>query len=162
MIARPDPLNPMVQALATATYDAANQQLTLGNKSATYDNNGNLATFTDTGGTTTYTWNTRDQLTNINGPGLTASFEYDGAGRRQSKTVNGTATNFLYDGLNVVQELNGSTPIANLLTGWGIDETLVRTDSAGARSFLTDGLGSTLALTDPSGTVLSEYTYEPF
>jgi hypothetical protein len=71
-------------------------------------------------------------------------------------------THFLYDGLNVVQELNGTTPTANLLTGLGIDETLLRTDAAGPRSFLTDGLGSTLALTDSAGLVRSKYTYEPF
>jgi RHS repeat-associated protein len=150
------------QAIATATYNANNQQLTLGNKSATYDNNGNLVTLADTGGTTTYTWNSRNQLTNISGPGLTASFQYDGTGRRKQKTVNGTTTNFLYDGLNVVQELNGATPVANLLTSLDIDETLLRTDAAGARSFLTNDLGSTLALTDSAGTVLSEYIYEPF
>ena len=149
-------------AIATATYNAASQQLTLGNKNATYDNNGNLITLTDPSGTTTYTWNSRNQLTNISGPGLTASFQYDGFGRRKSKTVNGTTTNFLYDGLNVVQELNGTTPVANLLTGRGIDETLLRTDATGARSFLANDLGSTLALTDSIGAIQSEYTYEPF
>ena len=136
------------QAIATAIYNAANQQLTLGNKSATYDNNGDLATLTDTGGTTTYTWNSRDQLTNISGPGLTASFQYDGMGRRKSKTVNGTTTNFLYDNLNVVQELNGTTPSANLMTGLDIDQPMLRTDAAGGRSILTDALGSVIALTD--------------
>jgi hypothetical protein len=50
----------------------------------------------------------------------------------QSKTINGTTTTFLYDGLNVVQELNGATPVANLLAGLSIDETLLRTDAVGA------------------------------
>jgi len=150
------------QALSTATYDATNQQVTLGNTSATYDNNGNLATLTDPSGTTTYTWNSRDQLTNISGPVLTVSFQYDGVGRRTQKTVSGTTTNFLYDNLNVVQELNATTPVAHLMTGLGVDETLTRTDSAGARSFLTDDLGSTLALTDSAGVIQSDYTYEPF
>jgi RHS repeat-associated protein len=146
----------------TANYDAANQQLTVGTTGATYDNNGNLATLTDTSGTTTYTWNARDQLVSLSGPSVTASFQYDAVGRRKQKTINGTTTNFLYDGLNVVQELNGTTPSANLLTSLGIDETLLRTDSTGARSFLADGLGSTLALTDAAGLVQGEYTYEPF
>lgn len=150
------------QALSTATYNAANQQLTLGNKSATYDNNGNLVTLTDPSGTTMYTWNSREQLTNISGPGLTASFQYDGVGRRKQKAINGTVTNFLYDKLNVVQELNGTPPVANLLTGLEIDELLQRTDSSGARSALTDTLGSVVALTDPAGAVQTEYTYEPF
>jgi RHS repeat-associated protein len=83
-------------------------------------------------------------------------------GRRQSKTINGVTTSFFYDGFNVVQELNGATPTANLLTILGIDETLLQTDAAGPRAFLTDGLGSTLALTDSAGLVQSEYTYEPF
>jgi hypothetical protein len=30
--------------------------------------------------------------------------------------INGVTTSFLYNGLNVVQELNGATPTANLLT----------------------------------------------
>ena len=47
------------------------------------------------------------------------------------KTVNGTTTEFLYDGLNVVQELSGGTPTANLLTGLGIDDYFLRTDANG-------------------------------
>lgn len=43
-------------------------------------------------------------------------------GRRIGKTVQGVTTNFVYDGLNPVQEKNGSTVTANLLTGLGIDE----------------------------------------
>src|SRR5881296_3935777 len=43
----------------------------------------------------------------------------------------------------------------------GIDEVFQRTDSAGARSFLTDALGSTLALTDSTGTAQTSYTFEP-
>ncbi len=150
------------QNLSTATYDAANQQLTLGNKSLTFDANGNLATLTDPSGTTTYTWNARNQLAALSGPRLTASFQYDALERRKQKTINGTTTAFLYDGINAVQELSGGTPTANLLTGLGIDEILARTDSAGSRSALTDALGSVVALTDPPGTVQTEYTYEPF
>jgi RHS repeat-associated protein len=52
--------------------------------------------------------------------------------------------------------------VANLLTGLGVDEYFTRTDAAGTRGFLTDALGSTVALTDPAGTVQTSYTYEPF
>jgi len=61
-----------------------------------------------------------------------------------------------------VQELNGATPVANLLTSLGVDEIFLRTDSAGTRSFLTDGLGSTMALADSTGTLVTQYTYDPF
>ncbi|MBX3302489.1 MAG: RHS repeat-associated core domain-containing protein [Nitrospira sp.] len=78
------------------------------------------------------------------------------------KTVQGVTTNFVYDGLNPVQEKNGATVTANLLTGLGIDQLFTRTDSAGMRKFFTDALGSTVALADTAGTVQTSYTYEPF
>ena len=86
---------------------------------------------------------------------------HDALGRRTSKTILGGQTGFLYDGSNPVQELSGTTVTANLLTG-GLDEYFTRTDTSGARHFLTDALGSTLGLTDSNGTVQTNYTYEPF
>ena len=53
--------------------------------------------------TTTYTWNARDQLVSLSGPGVAASFQHDAFGRRKGKTVNGATTAFLYDGLDVGQ-----------------------------------------------------------
>ncbi len=120
----------------------------------TYDLNGNLATQTDGGATRTYTWNPRNQLTGLSGPGLSASFGYDALGRRWTKTVNAAQTDVLYDGLNPVQEgVLPTTPSANLLTGLGLDEFFTRTDAAGLRAFLSDALGSTVALADAAGTV---------
>ena len=144
--------------MTSATYDAANQIATWGGTGFTYDPNGSLTS----DGTTTYTWNVRNQLTGLSG-GASASFAYDGFGRRRGKTMSGTSTNFLYDGLNIVQELtSGGTPTANLLTGLGIDEAFTRTDASGTSTLLTDALGSTLALADASGAVQTTYAYEPF
>lgn len=117
---------------------------------------------TQGGNTTTYTWNTRNQLTAISGPGVTASFTYDSFGRRTGKTINGTATNFVYDGLNPMQEKDGGMVTANLLTGLGIDEFFTRTDGVGVRALLPDALGSTVALGDNTGTLQTQYTFEPF
>jgi RHS repeat-associated protein len=125
--------------------------------SFTYDANGNLTS----DGVRSYTWNARDQLASLTGP-VNGSFAYDGVGRRRSKTIGGTTTQFLYDGLNPVQELSGGSPVANLLTGLGIDEYFTRTDSAGVRNYLTDALGSSVALADGAGSVQTEYSYEPF
>jgi RHS repeat-associated protein len=146
------------EALSGATYDAANRILTWAGQAYSYDLNGNLAS----DGLTSYTWNARNQLTGLTG-GTSASFQYDGTGRRRGKTISGTTTNFLYDGLNFVQEQSGGgTATANLLTGLGIDETVARTDSVGTSSLLTDVLGSTVALTNTSGAVQTTYTYNPF
>jgi len=54
------------------------------------------------------------------------------------------------------------TVTANLLTGLGIDEFFTRTDGVGVRSLLPDTLGSTVALGDSTGTLQTQYTYEPF
>ncbi len=152
------------QGIASTAYNAANHQTTFGDKTLTYDNNGNLQTIIDSGGTTTYTWNARNQLTGITGPGVSASFVYDGLGRREKKTINGSLTEFLFDGRNPVQETSGATVLANILPGLRIDEFLTRTDVvAGVTSnFLTDALGSPVAVTDNAGAVQTEYTYEPF
>ncbi|HEU4506847.1 MAG TPA: RHS repeat-associated core domain-containing protein [Pyrinomonadaceae bacterium] len=145
------------QAFASATYNALNQVTQKGAQSLTYDANGNLSS----DGVNTYTWDARNQLTAISGPGLTASFQYDGLGRRINKTVNGTSTNYLYDEATIVQELSGSTSRANILAG-GVDGIFLRSDSGGASSFLSDGLGSTLALTDSNGVAQTQYSYDPF
>jgi RHS repeat-associated protein len=145
------------QAATGNTFNAANEMTAFNGTTLTYDANGNLTN----DGTNAYGWDARNHLTAISG-GSAASFVYDGLGRRMSKTIANTATQFLYDGLNPVQELQSGTPSANLLTGLGIDEYFQRTDSAGARDYLTDILGSTLALTDSSGTTQTSYLYDPF
>jgi RHS repeat-associated protein len=145
-------------ALAAATYDAANQIATWGGTPFSYDPNGNLTN----DGTKTYSWNARNQLNALSG-GISASFQYDGLGRRRAKTVSGSTTNFLYDGMNFVQEqTGGGIPTANLLTGLGLDETFQRTDATGASTPLIDALGSTLELADALGTLQTHYTYDPF
>ena len=60
-------------AVGSTNYNAANHQTTIGDKVLTYDNNGNLQMITDSGGTTTYTWNVRNQLVSISGPGVSAA-----------------------------------------------------------------------------------------
>jgi len=140
-----------------ATYNANNRLTSWNGTSLTYDPNGNLTGY----GTQTFAWNDRNQLASTTGGA--ASFAYDGLGRRVSKTVASTTTKYLYDGANIVQEQDsGNVATANLLAGLGIDQVFLRTDSAGARSFLTDALGSTVALADSSGAITTSYTYEPF
>src|SRR5262249_57177757 len=135
------------QALASATYDGSNSLVTWGGQIFSYDSNGNSGS----DGPTSYLWNARDQLIGLSG-GVSASFAYDGTGRRRGKTVAGTTTNFLYDGPNFVQELTGANAqVANLLGGFGMDKTFTRTDAIGSRTFLGDLEGDPIALSDPAG-----------
>ena len=102
-------------AVASAVYDAANRLMTSAGTPATHDLNGHLTS----DGVSTLTWDARNRLVGVAGPGVSGAFAYDADGRRTQATVNGTATGFLYDGLNPVQELNGTTPTAHLVTGLG-------------------------------------------
>jgi len=146
----------------TTNYNADNEQSTFNGTGLSYDANGNL-----TGdGTNTYTWDARNHLTQITQRRTTVgSFVYDAFGRRMSKTISGTTTQFLYDGVNPVQELNSSNGVvANLLTGLRVDEYFTRTDTAtGVTStLLADALGSTIGVVGSGGTIATGYTYQPF
>ena len=150
----------MPAAVSGNTFNADNAMSGFNGTALSYDANGNL-----TGdGTNTYAWDARNHLSGISGP-TNASFVYDAFGRRSSKTINAGVTQFLYDGWNPVQELNGAnppSPTANLLTGPKIDEYFTRADSNGAMNFLSDSPGSTIALANSAGAIATQYTYEPF
>jgi RHS repeat-associated protein len=148
----PDPI-------ASASYDAANRQLTFGGKTMTFDATGNLVNMTEGGQATTYTWDARGRLASLSGP-VSASFAYDATARRTQKTVSGQTTTLQYDGLDIVQE-SGAAAV-NYLRGLAIDEHLARLTATTAEHYLPDALGSTLSLTDATGTVTTTHTYGPF
>ncbi len=124
-----------------------------------YDTDGQLTSIPGD----TYTWDTRRHLSAVSGQD-SASFVYDALGRRIKKTVNGTTTQFVYDGLNPVQELDGTGTItARMHTGLNVDEYFQRNEpSCCALAYLTDALGSTVAMTDGNGVIQVQHTYEPF
>lgn len=136
--------------VASAVYDVANELTNWNGTPITYDANGNI----QNDGVATYTWNGRNQL----GSRGTASYGYDAYGRR---TLNSLGASLLYQGANPVEELSGTTPVANRVVG-GIDEFFSRTDSNGTYSPITDMLGSVLALTNSSGSISTQYSYDPF
>ncbi|MBF4067486.1 DUF6531 domain-containing protein [Burkholderia pseudomallei] len=141
-----------------ATFDLNDRKTSFNGQALTYDANGNLTS----DGTNTYTWNARNQLAQISqGGSAQLSFSYDAMGRRISKTVQGVATQFLYDGNNAVQETQGSA-INPILVGLGIDERFARNDVTGRTYFLTDQINSTIALTDPNGALKQQYSYDPY
>lgn len=152
--------------ITDATYDADNRLLTWGGKSLAYDANGGLVN----DGSNTYQWDERKRLVGISdGTHQSASFEYDSRNRRTGKTVGGVTTGFLYDGINAVQELQGTTSAANvtahLLTTDAIDETVLRiegNDGANLRSVLSDANGNTLMLLDAAQAKVTGYAYDPY
>jgi RHS repeat-associated protein len=127
----------------------------------TYDDNGNLRTLKEAGQTTTYTWDARDRLVGLSGPGLSASFGHDAKRRRISKTIGAFLTTFLFDGVDIIKEVAGGATV-NYLRGMGIDEHLARIEDGGTSCYAPDALGSIFAISDAGGGISTEYTYEPF
>src|SRR5439155_20382811 len=146
-------------SITTAIYKANKQLTKWSNTSLSYDLNGNMLG----DGNNTYNWNARDQLSSVTQSHATLpAFTYDAFGRRQKKTLGSAVTSYLYDGANTVQELAGASPSANILTGLGVDEVFQRTERSTTRAFLSDALGSALALADSSAAVQTSYTYAPY
>ncbi|MFZ6736053.1 RHS repeat domain-containing protein [Undibacterium sp. Ji42W] len=148
---------------STTSYDANNRLATWGSQILNYDANGNLTS----DGLKTYIWNARNQLIQIKDSTGTevASFSYDALGRRQAKTINGVSTGFMYDGVNIVQELNG-TNVTNSYISAGVDQVFVQQSgtgpSASSLTYLTDALGSTIRLTNATGDKVVDYSYDPY
>lgn len=110
--------------------------------------------------TTTYTYNARDQITQINQGGQTRTFNYDGHGRLQSRVTpeQGTTTfsYFPYDAVQTMTDARGATTTfaynnRRLVTSitYGVPAGVAATpnvtlgyDAAGNRTSMTDGLGS--------------------
>ncbi|MBI4355286.1 MAG: RHS repeat-associated core domain-containing protein [Candidatus Omnitrophica bacterium] len=160
-------------AVSNYIYDAANRLLDDGLFTYTYDANGNRTAQTDkaTSQTATYAYDIENQLTRIDFPDATfAAYTYDALGRRIQKTVNGTVTRYVYDHEDILQEYDETNTLrAKFTHGPGIDEPLIMerdvdlNGSLEARIFYhTDGLGSTVALTNTSGAVVERYRYESF
>lgn len=144
-------------AVASASYDAANEQIAFSGAALTYDSNGNL-----TGdGTNTYVWDARNRLTQISG-GVSGAFSYDALSRRTAKTITGVGNQFVYDGRNIASEVSGNAASANYLRSLNIDEPFIRQAGTEKEHYHADALGSTLTLTNDSAGTAAMYSYEPF
>jgi len=122
-------------------------------------------TKTDSTGTTSYTWDFENRLTSVvlPGSGGTVSFKYDPYGRRiQKSSILGT-TNYLYDGANILEEIDGA---GNVLTRYvqslGVDQPLAETRGSTTSYYEADGLGSITSLSNSSGALANTYTYDSF
>ncbi len=150
----PDPV-------ASATYDPANRQLNFGDKTMTYDANGNLSSIMDASGATTFNWDVRNRLISLSGPGISASFVYDAFGRRVERTVNAQRSQFQHDIVNVSEEIRDGSPVTHL-RGLSVDEIFSTTAGPETRYLTVDTLGSIINQTDANGSIEAEYRYGPF
>lgn len=163
-----------LSSLGVSPYSVnpSNELTSTPNTTYTYDNNGNTTSKTDSIGTTNYTWDFENRLVGVTLPGNsgTITFNYDPFGRRVRKSITSgttqlatTATNYLYDGLNLIEEVD---PNGIVLTryeqGQNIDEPLAQLRSGVTSYYEMDGLGSVTSLSNSAGTLAQSYAFDSF
>jgi RHS repeat-associated protein len=150
--------------------NASNRIAQFGSTTYTFDDQGQTTTKTDGQGMTTYTWDARGRMTGATLPnGEAVTYGYDALGRRANASLDpagstpSQSTTFLYDGANVVLDRNSDSSSVEYLNGPGIDNKLrQKSASTGSLHFMSDHLGSTIALTSETGGVIERQQYEPF
>ena len=73
----------------------------------------------------TMTWQRGRQLATLNGNGLSATYQYDSDGLRNTKTVNGVTHEYYYDGTSLIAEKRGNDMI--VWNGSGFSEEHLQT-----------------------------------
>ena len=126
-----------------------------------YDANGN--TLSDPSGKQ-YTWDFENRLTQVVNPGVgNTTFRYDPLGRRIQKSGPLGSINYLYDGLNVAQEVdqNGNL-LARYAETQNIDEPLSEFRSGTASYYQADGLDSITSVSSSTAALVNTYSYDSF
>jgi RHS repeat-associated protein len=162
-----DPVGNRTASFGAASYttNSSNEMTANSNASYTYDSNGNETSKTDSTGTTNYTWDFENRLTQVTLPGSggTVQFSYDPFGRRIKKSSSAGTSIFAYDGDNLIEETNASgTVVTRYAQTENVDEPLAMLRGGGTSFYQTDGLGSISSLTNASGAIVQTYTYDSF
>ena len=148
----------------TYTTNNMNQYTSVGGVACKYDANGNLLY----DGTNTYTYNSLNELTSVTGPSGTTTYTYNALGQRVSSTTNGQTTQYLVDptGLgNIVGAYSGSgtitasSLIADYTYGHGLTSQVT---TSGTYYYDFDALGSTVGMSNATGSYVNSYSYLPF
>ncbi len=147
----------MVNGLSSTVdyaYDDANRLANVNGVNYTWDNNGNLLN----DGVNSYTYNTVNQLTAMNGAWGTSSYTYNGLGDRLQQVVNGNTTTFAMDlNTSLTQALSDGT---NTYI-YGIDR-IAQSTGTGTEYFLPDALGSVRQIVDANAHVTYTRAYDPY
>ena len=138
------------------------------NAAYAYDMAGNVTNISYNAGEETVglVWNSQYELTAVHTNGaLAESYRYDPLGRRV-RTITGTVTNYhLYNGIHSLADLDATGAVLRAYAyGPGIDNLLAMTTFSDTETnhyyYLTDHLGSVLAITDAEGEIVERYHYD--
>lgn len=113
-----------------------------------------------------FIWDFENRLVQAVVPGTnggTTTFKYDPFGRRIQKSGPLGTVSYLYDGSNIIEELDQSgNALARYTQGGLIDEPFSVLQGTTTSYYQTDGLGSITSLTSSAGSQPSNYVYDSF
>lgn len=136
-----------------ATYNNADELTQSGSTSFSSDPDGNLL---NTSSGLALTYNAKSQTTAAG----STSFNYLGAGQTQRTASGSTSFQNNALGLGYQTDSSGSTNFTRTPDGDLVSERAPA--PTGTQYYLTDAIGSTIALVDSSGAVTNTYKYEPY
>ena len=144
------------------TYNSSNELTGLPGVTYTYDRNGSVLTKSDG---TAYAWDYENRLKQVTLPGTggTVTFKYDPFGRRIQKSGPSSTTNYLYDGVNLLEEVDNSGNVIGRYTQSSlVDEPLSMLRSGVTSFYENDAIGSITSLTSSAGTIANTYSYDAY
>lgn len=152
------------------TTNGLNQYTASGITNLSYDARGNLTGSVDStnpnnSANEAYTYNGLNQLTGVSG-GHSATLAYDPASRLYQVISGASTARFLYDGVNMIGEYNGSNALQRrFIPGPGTDEPIAWYEGASTtdrRWLQADERGSIVAVTDAAGNTLAINRYDEY
>jgi YD repeat-containing protein len=154
--------------VTTFTYDNGNRLLTgvdvSGTTTYTYDNNGNQLTIEEpSGDITTNTWDGENRLIQVEHPsGDVTTYAYNGDGLRVLQDDGVAETRFVYDGNNVVLELDDVGVVKADVTYLPAEYAQAISQHRDLESsfYLCDGIHNVRQLTDDAQVVTDEYSFD--
>jgi RHS repeat-associated protein len=154
------------------SYQPFSRMTSTSSATFSYDNNGNLVSKSEGIQTTQYVWDSENRPSRVSRLGSQdVWYKYDALGRRIERDKGVASpiplatetTRFVYDGLDVVRDLDGTgSAVADYLNAPGIDNKLRQTVSGAASYFIQDHLGTTRGFADASGNGTSSLSYDAF
>ena len=113
----------------------------------------------DSSGVEIYDYDGFNRMVRSNVNGDVATYKYRADGLRNSKATAAGTTTHLWDGANIVADLNGSTVVARYVRGIGL---ILSDDSTTQKFYLYNGHGDVVQLAGSTGTILWQYDYDAF
>ncbi|GIX17125.1 MAG: hypothetical protein KatS3mg119_1311 [Rhodothalassiaceae bacterium] len=153
---------PVATASGTASVNGLDQLASSGGTSLTHDARGNLAGR----GAWGYAHDVENQLTQVTGP-VNLTLRYDALGRLERLIESGQDTRFVWDGAQVIAELDAASGAVKrrYVPGPGTNEVIAWYEGAGVgeRRFIhQDERGSVVAVANGAGAAIATFRYGPW